>query len=201
MRFRNTLILVAVVLALGAYVVFVELRAPSSQDKSATVAPTPLPPLESFAAGDARTIRLSRPGQAQRTELTRKDDGQWYVTVPVQEEANQEEVTRLAEDLATLQPQRVLTDTTGPLSDYELDPPASLVEVELASNITVTLKIGAQDAVGSGYYGQVSGDERIYLLPSYTASEVDRFLTTPPVKPTPEPTEPLVPTETPTVPA
>ncbi len=186
MKLRNTLILLAVLAALAAYVLLVEVKKPSP-DAEATPFPTAIAPILSYNAADVRALRLSSPSQNQRTELVYEGDGKWYVTVPVRDEADQDEVTYIINELTSLSPQRVLTESLGSLADYELDPPAILAEIELKDGLTRTLKVGAQDAVGSGYYAQVVGDERVYLVSYYIGSDLERALSQPPVRPTPEP--------------
>lgn len=185
MRFRNTLILLAILIALAAYVVLVEREAPSSEDREATPPATPLPEVLSYQATDARTLRLSRPTTGQRTTLEYADDGQWHITEPVTEEADQDKVIRLIESLSALRPRRVLTGTVGEPGQYDLDPPVMLVEIEMKDGAAHVLKLGGKNPSRSGYYGQVSGDERIYLMPSHIGTDVERYLNEPPVKPTP----------------
>jgi hypothetical protein len=186
-KFRNTLILLAVLVALGAYVLLVEVKrtAPQEAQVAGGAAATPLPVVTGFSTGDVRAIRLARPSQDQRTEFAFREDGKWYLTAPVQEEANQTEVVRLIEALATLRPDRAFSETVTQAADYELDPPAITVEVELQDKTVHTLKLGAQNPSQSGYYGQVSGSTRIYLFPYYVGSDIDNYLKEPPLKPTP----------------
>jgi hypothetical protein len=187
MKFRNTLILLAALVALGAYVLLVEVKRPAPQDAQAAVGAvsTPLPVVIQFNAGEVRAIRLARSSQNQRTEFALREDGKWYLTAPVQDEANQTEVVRLVEGLATLRPDRVFSETVTQAADYELDPPAITVEVEMQDKTLHTIKIGAMNPSQSGYYGQVSGSARIYLFPAYIGGDIDSYLTQPPLKPTP----------------
>lgn len=198
MKFRNTLILLAILAALVAYVLLVETNRPSPEADDATPPPTPLPPVLSFDPADARALRLSRPAEDRRTELALQKDGRWRVTAPVEEEADQGKVIRLLDAMAALRPSRVLTGTLGPLSDYELDPPVLSVEIELTDQVVHGLTLGAKTATGSAYYGQIRGDEHVYLLPFSLGADVERYLDNPPVKPTPMPT--LVGTKPATIP-
>lgn len=183
MRFRNTLILLLVLAALAAYVLLVEVKRPSPET-SVTPSATPMTPLLSFDKATVRALRLSAPSRGQRTELVYESDGKWYIKVPIEEEADQSEIDLIIGDLAELRPQRALSEPLSSLADYDLDPPSIVVEIEL-QDTTRTLKVGAQDAIGSGYYAQVDGDERLWLIPYYVGSELERVLNTPPVKPTP----------------
>jgi len=200
MKLRNTLILLAVLAALVAYVLLVEVKKPTP-GAEATPLPTAIAPILSYNVADVRALRLSSPAQNQRTELVYEDDGKWYVTVPVREEADQSEAIWLVEDLGGVQPQRVLTDTVGELADYDLDPALIVAEIEMKDGSKLILNLGAQDAVGSGYYAQVAGDRRVYLVPYYIGSDLERALSQPPIKPTPMPSPTQEETGTPLSPA
>jgi len=188
-NFRNTLILLALLAALAAYVLLVETKQPPPSNENApTERPTPLPQILTLQPGEVRALRLARPATEERTELVFRDDGLWYITAPIQEEANQSSVISLVASLSNLRPTRVLTATVGQPSDYELDPPVMLVEIEMVDGAIHTLNLGVPNASRSGYYGQVAGDGRIHLLPFHIGVDVERFLNEPPVKPTPVPT-------------
>ena len=189
MRFRNTLILLAVLAALAAYVLLVERkREPPPDEGTSTDVATPLPQILAHEPADVKALRLMRASTGQRTELVYGDDGLWYVAVPTKEEADQSKAVSLAASLANLRPQRVLTATVGKPADYELDPPAMQVEIEMKDGVVYTLDLGAANAARSGYYAQLVGDDRIYLLPFHIGVDVERYLNEPPIKPTPVPT-------------
>lgn len=185
MRFRHTLILLAILIGLAAYVLLVERKRPAPEEGDVTPPATPLTLVLSYQPGDARALRLSLPALDQRTTLERDDAGEWSITQPVIEEADQGKVTRLVESLSALRPSRVLTGTVGEPAQYDLDPPLMVVEIEMKDGFARVLKLGARNPSQSGYYGQISGDERIYLMPSSIGSDVERYLDEPPVKPTP----------------
>ena len=198
MKSRNTLILLAVLAALVAYVVLVERRQPSPDEETLSEQATALPQILTYEAADAKALHLARPTAEQRTEFVYRDDDLWYITVPTEEEADQSKVVSLAASLANLRPQRVLTATVGRPADYELDPPAMRVEIETKDGEVHTLNLGAANVARSGYYGQMVGDDRIYLLPFHIGVDVERYLNEPPIKPTPVPTPAA--TKPPTIP-
>lgn len=196
MKFRNTIVLLIVLVALGVYVIFFEMpKSPQASEETAT--PTALPAMLTFDPTAARLVRIADLNSDQVTELVFGDDGLWHIQQPVQEEADQPQVTRFIETLSDLSPQRVLTGTVGVPADYGLDPASKQVEVALQDGSQYVLRLGARAPAGSGYYAQVSGDERIYLIALYVASDIDRYLSNPPIKPTPTAT--LPPTQTPTI--
>ena len=195
MRTRNTLILLVILVGLGAYVLLVERKMPPPEEQDATPAAMALPAIISYRIADTRALRLSRASENQLTELVYRDDGLWHVTTPANEsapdtEADQGKVYRLLESLATLHPKRELTGTVGQPADYELASPAMRVEIEMVDGVVHTLSLGARNPSGSGYYGQVSGNEAIYIIPLSLGAGVQRCLSNPPFKPTPMPEVP-----------
>ena len=188
MKFRNTLILLGVLAALAAYVLLVERKQLLPDETASSELPTAVPPILAYQATEVRVLRLIRPATGERTELVYRDDGLWYLTAPTEEEASQSKIISLAASLGSLRPQRVLTATVGQPAEYELDPPVMQVEIEMKDGAVYRLNLGAPNAARSGYYGQVAGDDHIYLLPSHIGVDVERYLNEPPVKPTPVPT-------------
>ncbi len=186
MKFRNTLILVAIAILLGGYVLFVERKTAPQDEQDATI-PTPLAAALTFSSSDARSVVIARASQGQRTELTYGDDGLWRLIAPVQDEADQEQVIRFVESLSQLRPSRALTETTGQPADYDLDPPDIQVDVTMQDGAVHTLRLGAMNPSQSGYYGQVASDATIYLMPFSVGADAERMLNTPPIKPTPTP--------------
>ena len=184
MRYRNTIILLVIVVALGLYVVLFE-RGPSPNEKTAFATPIAQATILSFAVPDARSIAVRDLQDGRETLLTYSEDGLWHIAAPFEDEADQSQVLRFVETLSSLEAQRELTGTVGSPSDYGLDPPARQVEIVLSDGLAPALNLGERAPAGSGYYAQVSGDERIYLVALYIGADVDRYLTTPPVKPTP----------------
>jgi hypothetical protein len=184
MKFRNTLILVAIAAALLAFVLLVERKQPTTDESQATPVPTELPVIVYFQTDQARALRIARPGTDQSTTLVRGGDGQWQLTVPVTEPADQDEVEYTLESLAFLQPSREITGTLS-LAEYGLEPPVIQVTIELADGTAHTIKLGEMNPSQSGYYTQVDDQESVFLIPTYTGSQLERLLSEPPVQPTP----------------
>ena len=194
MRFRGTLILLAVLAALSAYVLLVERKAPAAGLDAGTPVPTPEPPLLAFASADAREVRIEDLAAGRLTSLVYRESGLWHITAPVEEEADQGKVVRLVEELADLRPRRALTETTAPLSDYHLDPPAMRVAVVLQDGSTHAVLLGSRNPDGTAYYALVEGGSTVYLVPTLLGTDAERYLETPPVRPTPTPTAVATPT-------
>jgi len=188
MKFRNTLILLGVALALLGFVLLVERKQPASDEAQATPVPTELPVILYLDAEQIQALRIVRTGSDERTELVRGADGQWQLTAPVVEPADQDEVGYVLESLAFLQPSREISGTLA-LADYGLEPPAVTVTMEMKDGTRHTVRLGDTNPSQSSYYTQVDDQPSVFLIPAYTGSQLERLLTEPPIQPTPTPAE------------
>jgi hypothetical protein len=189
-RFRHTLILVVVALALGGVALMLERQEPPASPDSAAV-PTPLPELLRVNEGAITDVILERTATGQRTHLVRRPAGDWYLLEPdvgpdAAEEVDTFQVLNFLETLAVLRPRRVLTGTLD-LAEYGLAPAALEVTLNEEGGSTQQMRLGEMNADFSAYYVVLGHEEEgafgtIYLVPSYVGVEIERLLDTPPIQ-------------------
>ncbi|MDI7275860.1 MAG: DUF4340 domain-containing protein [Anaerolineae bacterium] len=190
MKPRTTLIVVAVFLALLAYVYFGELHRPTPA--SATPTPTPV-----WSLATDQVVGLTVRSAEKETRLVRSAEGEWMLEAPTQEPADEERIGRVLGNLATMSPTRTFTETAGLLEEYGLVQPSLEATVQLADGSTRTLRVGASNPQQTAYYAHVEGAGEVHLLPSWLITSLRDVLDQPPVRPTPTPTlEPATPTPT-----
>jgi hypothetical protein len=185
-RFRHTLILVIIALALGGTALLLERQGPSGPSDSAAE-PTLLPELLRINERAVIDVVLERTATGQRTRIVRQSDGDWYLLEPNvgpdgAEEADSFQVLTFLETLAVLRPRRVLTGTLN-LAEYGLAPAALEVTLNEEDGSAHQMRFGEMNADFSAHY-MLLGDEeeRIYLVPSYVGVEIERLLDTPPIQ-------------------
>lgn len=140
MNFKTTLVLLVIVLALGAFLLL-------KHDDVATKPDTGLKPLMPLAVAQVDTIRLKL-GTGEEMALTKKD-GDWWLTEPVQDIAEQDHVkeflavltqaVRFDLDAATSQDAQDALGLSGPDARVTMT----------AGGTTWSLRVGKRDASGS----------------------------------------------------
>ncbi|NLG29287.1 MAG: DUF4340 domain-containing protein [Chloroflexi bacterium] len=196
MRFRTTYILLAILVALAAFVFLWERKQPAPETAEATPLPTSVPPITVFDSTAVRSLRITRRDTGELAELAYRDSGLWHLTAPVVELADQQRVSSLVQTLSAITPSRLLPTGADP-ADYDLDPGLLLVETELQDGSRRTLRFGAQTPSSNGYYFQVDGDTSIYIVSYYLRDELTQVLSDPPIAPTPTVTQEPAPETTP----
>jgi len=192
MKTRTTFILLAVFLALSAYVYFGELRRPP--------VPGPANPTAALLwdVAPEQVVGLSVRSEGQETRLARPAGGEWSLEAPQADAADDSRVTQVLNRLASVTPSRTFTATIGPLEDYGLVQPSLEVALRLADGRTEALSVGASNPQQTAYYAQVQGQGALHLLPSSLVVSLRELLERPPVRPTPTPTSTSAPVPAPT---
>jgi len=193
MRFRNTLILVAILALLGGYVYLTEIRKEERKpaDEQGKV-------LFDLNPADIMTVTVRKVQEnVEKLARVRREEGKpWQIEQPVQEPAYETTVNSLVESLAKLEATRQLEATPADLGIYGLR--------ESPLEITITLRDGKEHVVlagdmnptKTGYFVQVRGDPAVYLVWTSPIVDLEGWLEEPPTIPTPTPSP--APTATPT---
>jgi hypothetical protein len=156
-RFRNTVILAAIVAALGAYLYFVERPAVEREAEKKT--------LLDFEPEAAVGIVLEYPDRS--IELA-KVDGAWKITAPRELEADQNAVQNLLKATAEAEEKRVADEKPADIAKFGLSPPAATIRVELqGGNKLPALAVGGSTPIGFNAYVR-RGDEPAVLLTAGT---------------------------------
>ena len=171
---RSTLVMLLVLVALGAYVYFVELdRLPASET----------PPNERlFAAIEPDDIQtLTIRGSEGETSLERlsgddTSDATWQLTEPVDTHADEVEVSTITSGLSSVEIRRVVEE--GPLTDltpFGLAPPAVEISFTVEGDgSTHRLLLGDASPTGADRYAKLAGDDRILLVEEGLENSFDK---------------------------
>jgi hypothetical protein len=180
-RWRTTLIVVAIFVALAAYVLLVEVKREPPAEQEPT--PTPLP-LLSLSIDDVQSLRIS--GGASTAGMRVLDvahnDLEWRLSTTDPDAAAgtpclanpdgclaDPYIIHLAvDDLCHLGARRALLEQVSELAQYGLDPIALTIEIATGSGGHQKIYIGRQTPDGMDYYVQREGDPRLYLVAQYT---------------------------------
>ena len=153
MKPRNTLLLLLVLAALGAYVYWVEW------------------PQEERQAAEKKLVTLDRDAVTaltldypDRSITLEKKDGRWRLVKPVEADADETVVKNLLGTLADAEVTRTLEDVADKLASYGLDTPEATARITLADGTALPpLKVGKTTSVGFSSYVQKGDDPKVYI--------------------------------------
>jgi hypothetical protein len=162
---RTTIALAVVLVGLAAYIYFVTSKKPDSGTA---------PPKEHvFASLDGDKIdELTIKSESGDTTTVKKDKGTWDVTAPLETKADEQEVSAITSNLATVDITRVVDENPTDLKQYGLDQPRVEVDFKAsgdkASGDSHRLFIGAKSPTGSDLFARRDADKRVLLIPATT---------------------------------
>ncbi len=185
MRLRNTLILLVILAALGAYTYFGEIQKGTGQ---ATETPGSQPVVFTNLSGqDVLGLKVTT-ADGKSVELKREAGKPWTMVAPASQAVDETRVNSLVDQLGQLTASRVLTQTTN-LAEYGLITGTLTANITMTGGVTHTLLLGETNPSGSSYYALADGKQSpVYLIYTSSADDLQRLVTQPPYPPTPAPT-------------
>jgi hypothetical protein len=186
MKPRTLLILLAVVLALGAFIWFYERKLPSSEERETLgkkVLELDKAEVTAVAIDSPKgKIRLERTGGASPKELEGKEGEaaplaqsppavEWRIVQPLAARADSFAVDRLLDGLAALEKTRTLDDVDP--KAVGLDKPRAVVRLTTKTGEKV-LRLGAEVPPGGSLIASVPGRKGAYVVGDAILSEVDK---------------------------
>jgi hypothetical protein len=176
---RVTVGLLAVLIALGAYVYYgpsVGTPAPAG----AAVTPTAVVQLDLWKLDDGQVQTIEVQRGADRAGLRRTADG--WVVLPANEPADALRVNSLIFRLASLRATRRLEAVTN-LDEYGLGAPNVVATIGMADGTSHTLKLGVKAPAEAGTYAVKYADTTVYLVSNAVAQDLERLVSDPPIPP------------------
>ncbi len=168
MRAGRLIALLAVVLALGAYIYFVERHGPTTDElkqRQDKLFPT---------MDQAKVQRIVITNPKGRFELKKESDV-WRLVAPIADEANGGAVTSLLSSLAGLKADRTLAAKDVKLADYGLEKPEMAVAFADDKGVESKLALGAEMPLGSTRAAQ-TGKDSVFVVNKYIASDIEKDL-------------------------
>ena len=166
MKFKTTLILLAVFVGLLAIILLFDTR---SENKRAAEEKTNT--LISLASGDIRKASLVRDGETLTFE--RDEAGPWRLTSPLQAAADDTEVGSFIDSLASLRIERVVEKEAKDLAAYEIPK----IEVSLwvkGKDAPVRLLVGMENPLDKTLFAKREDDPRVVLLAATLKTTLDK---------------------------
>ena len=168
MRIGRLVMLAIVVLALGAYIVLVERKAPTTDERREREGKV-------FAGFDqAKARRVVITNSHGRFELVKEKDA-WALKAPLADQANQGAVSSLLYSLSALKAERTFKEGEVKLAEYGLDKPSLRVTVEDEGGTTYTLKLGTEMPLGNAR-AALTASGTVCLVSKFVASDLDKDL-------------------------
>jgi hypothetical protein len=163
MKFKTTIVLMAVFVALLVFVLFFESKNKGKKESEEKLIDLP--------SADVEKITLKK---EDGTISFKKDDkGEWLITEPLEAKGDSNEVNRLAEDFSSLKMERVVEQEGGDITKYEI-PKKELTLWYKNRTQPVKILIGMENPLDNALFAKKEDDKRIVLIPSYLKSLLEK---------------------------
>jgi len=169
MKFKTTLILFAVFVALLAFVLlFEEFKGKGEKDEEGK--------LVALSSDDVQKITLKRESDSITFEKIGEDDKQeWVITEPLEAKADKYEVDRLADSFSDLKIERIVEEEPEDLEKYEI-PKKEITLWFKDREKPVKILVGAENPLDNTLFAKREDESKVVLLSSYLKSTLEKSL-------------------------
>lgn len=162
---RSFLGLLAILIALGAYLYFVESKRTPGDDGEAKT--------NVFTVEADAIDEITITAESGDTTTVRKTGDEWSVVAPTTAPADDGEISGIATNLASLEEGRLIDENPSALADFGLEKPR--IEVAFKGGGTDhRLLIGARTPTGADVYAKTAASPKVFLIASYLDSTFNR---------------------------
>ena len=165
MKFKTTLIVFAVFLALLSFLfIFESAEKKGKEDEGKLVY---------LSEGSVDRVDLFSDGET--ITIVKKEDGNWTLTEPLETAADQYEAGKLADDFADLSFSRVVEEEPEDLGKYGI--PQKQVTLHLSGGLSpIKILVGMENPLDKSFFAKREDESRVVLLPSSLKSLLDKKL-------------------------
>lgn len=163
MRFKATILLSLVLIALGGYLYFIEIPG----EKKKQEAEIEEKRLYGFSQTAVTNLSIQTRNGASIDFLHEPadPDNPWRITHPVEAIANEAAASALISQVERLQASRMIEEKAEDLKEFGLDPPIYTVIVTLNRADTEILEVGSENLTGNQVYVRKGMGTPVYLAP------------------------------------
>jgi hypothetical protein len=167
MRWKTSAALAVLLLALGGFFYFYEVRGAAERER-----------VESrkgrvFAAeaADVTALELKRPDD---TVTVKRDGDAWRLTTPIAARGNRGTVDETLTTILTAKIDREIEAKPASLTDFGLEKPAAQVSLTLKDGKQIGLDLGAKSPTGVWVYAREQGKPAVFVLPDSVLRDATR---------------------------
>ena len=170
MKLRGLIVAAVVLAGLTGTLYWSNHHKPAEATEASADAP---PKILSVKETDISKFGLKKNG-AEQVAGERNSSGQWKITSPTSLPADQSAVSSLLGIFSSLNSERLVEEKAGNLASYGLDAPKLEFELSEKDNKTQKLLLGDQTPTGNGIYAKLDGDPRVFIMPSFDKTSIDK---------------------------
>ena len=168
MRFKGTLVLLIVVLGLGGFIYFHEIKGGAQREKAKESESL----LWKIEDRSIRQIELSSPGQ--HVAAVRKNENEWVLTAPQTLDADSEELDRLTRSVVTLRRENIVDENAADLAKFGLNPAQTSLKFKTKDGKDFGIDFGSTNPTGAFAYASFPGQKVVFLVSSSAANSFSK---------------------------
>ena len=167
MRWKTSAALAVLLLALGGFFYFYEVRGAAERERAESRKGR----VFTAEAAEVTALELKRPDD---TVTLKRDGDTWRLTAPMAARGNRGTVDETLTTILTAKIDREIDAKPASLTDFGLEKPAAQVSLTLKDGKQVGLDLGAKSPTGVWVYAREQGKPAVFVLPDSVLRDATR---------------------------
>ena len=168
MKFKTTAVLAAILVGLGLYVWFYEVRRPAERERQREAEQK----VFLFSKEEVGKLTLIYP--EKKIVCGKKPEGDWRLISPIEAEGDKDAIDRIISNLEEAKAEQVVADSAANLSEFGLLYPNVKICLDLKDSTTDTLMLGDKSPTGDFVFAQKGSRPQVFTLPSWLLSSLEK---------------------------
>jgi hypothetical protein len=168
MRFKGTLILLLVCLALGGYLYYYEIKGGEKRENAKQAEN------QIWKLDDKNIQQIDLASVSQHITAVRKNDKEWVLTAPQQWDADSEELNRLVSSASNLRREEILDQNISDFAKFGLDPAQSSLKLKTKDGKEYAIDFGNNNPGGTFAYARLLNQKAVFLVATSTATAFNK---------------------------
>ena len=165
MKFKTTIILLAIFLVLLAFVLLFEYKGNGEKDEEEK--------LLALSSDDVQKVTLKK--EDETITFQKDEEGEWLITEPLEAKADKYEVDRLADDFSDLKIERVVEEAPEELEKYGI--PQKEISLWFKNkDKPIKILIGMENPLDNTFFAKRGDETKVVLIPSSLKSLMEKSL-------------------------
>jgi hypothetical protein len=169
MRFKGTLVLLIIAIALGGYIYFYEIKGGEQREKAKESEN------QVWKIEDKNIQQLDLISAGEQITAVRKGE-KWAISAPRQLDADSDEINRIAGSASNIKRESVVDQNATDLAKFGLSPALSGLRLKTKDGKEYAIDFGNVNPSGSFAYAAIPHQKSVFLVPTLTADAFKKKL-------------------------
>ncbi len=170
MSFKKTLLLFLIFVSIGIYFYLVEIKKVEKTKEIEQEEKRVFSPIQKEEISEV----IIKKNEINKITRLVKENNKWMIKEPIKAEVDEESVNLFIDNIASLEKDRIVVNSSENQAEYGLESPALTLQIKANKSDPKTILIGDESPTGNMFYGKLKKQGPIFFIASYSKTGIEK---------------------------